>query len=203
MADAWLEALAQSPWLLPALFLLVVGDAFLIVLPSETVVVALAALWGSTGSPPLLAIVPVAAAGAIVGDTLCFTIGRRVGLDRWRWQRIGRLQRAIARVRRIVIARPASLIFTARYVPFARIAVNLTAGASGLPYRRFLPLSCAAGVMWAIYNCAVGAFFGTLLADLPILAIVVSVVIGVTIGVIVDATVARWATRRQAPAPEQ
>ena len=201
MAEAWLEALAQSPWLLPVLFLLVVGDAFLVVVPSETAVVGLAALWGATGSPPLFTVIPVAALGAIVGDTLCFSIGRRVGLDRWRWQRIGRLQRAIARVRQIVLTRPASLIFTARYVPFARIAVNLTAGASGLPYRRFLPLSGAAGVMWALCNCAVGAFFGTVLADQPILAILISVAVGVTIGVIVDAMVTRWATRPRAPAP--
>jgi membrane-associated protein len=33
--------LAQSPWLYVALFALVVGDAFLVILPSETVVVAL------------------------------------------------------------------------------------------------------------------------------------------------------------------
>ena len=33
MSDAWLQALAQSPWALPAMALLVVGDAFLVVIP--------------------------------------------------------------------------------------------------------------------------------------------------------------------------
>ena len=42
--------LASSPWLYPLVFALVVGDAFLVVLPSETVVVALGALAGATGS---------------------------------------------------------------------------------------------------------------------------------------------------------
>ena len=37
-----------SPWLFPAVFAPVVGDAFLVVPPSETVVVALGAVAGAT-----------------------------------------------------------------------------------------------------------------------------------------------------------
>ena len=197
MDDSWLTVLALSPWLLPALFLLVVGDAFLVVLPSETVVVALAALAGATGSPPLAPIVVVAAAGAIVGDALCFAIGRRAGTDRWRWQRMRPVRSAIDRARRAVLTRPAVLIFTARYVPFARIAVNLTAGASGLPLRRFLPLSAAAGIAWALYNTVVGAFFGAVLAELPVLAVAISVVVAIALGLAIDALVARALRRRE------
>lgn len=198
MDDSWLAALAISPWLLPALFLLVVGDAFLVVLPSETVVVALAALSGVTGSPPLAPIVAVAAAGAIVGDALCFAIGRRAGTDRWRWQRMRPVRAAIDRARGAVLSRPAVLIFTARYVPFARIAVNLTAGASGLSVRRFLPLSAAAGTAWALYNTIVGAFFGAVLAEVPVLAVVISVVVAIALGLAIDAIVARAIRRREA-----
>lgn len=197
MDDAWLAALAESPWLLPTLFLLVVGDAFLVVLPSETLVVALGALWGATGHPPLAAVVPVAAVGAVIGDLLCFAIGRRVGLGRWE-RGESRLTRAIARARATVLRRPASLVFTARYIPFARIGVNLAAGASGLPLRRFAPLSAAAGAAWACYNTAVGAIFGTVLAELPWLAVAVSIAVAITLGVLVDAIVARLARRRDA-----
>ena len=123
----------SAPAPLSRLFALVVGDAFLVVLPSETAVVALGALWATTGAPPLLAIVPAAAAGAVVGDGLCYLIGRRIGLDRWRWQREGRIAVAVARVRDTVQRRTAVLVFTARYVPFARIAVNLAAGAGRCP----------------------------------------------------------------------
>ena len=62
--------LASSPWLYPLVFALVVGDAFLVVLPSETVVVALGALAGATGTPWPAVLVPVAAVGAVTGD-LC------------------------------------------------------------------------------------------------------------------------------------
>jgi len=189
-----ITAIAESPWLLPALFLLVVGDAFVVVLPSETAVVALGTLVASTGSPNVAAVIGVAALGAVIGDSLCFLLGRLVGFDRWAWQRRGRVARQLERVRGTVLARPAVLIFTARYIPFARIAVNLTAGSAGLPYRRFLPLSAAAGLGWAAYNTAVGAFFGTVLGEQPILAVVVSVAVAMGVGVLVDLVVRRRAS---------
>lgn len=198
-----MQALALSPWLLPALFLLVVGDAFLVVLPSETVIVALGALAGATGSPALGPIILVAAAGAITGDGLCFALGRLAGTDRWGWQRVRPVRVAIDRARRAILTRPAVLIFTARYVPFARIAVNLTAGASGLPLGRFLPLSAAAGLAWAVYNTVVGAFFGALLADQPVLAVAISVVIAIGLGLAIDALTARAIRRREAGENDQ
>ena len=97
MDDGWVQALVVSPWLLPALYLLVVGDAFLVVLPSETLVVALGALWGATGNPPVWALIAVAALGAMTGDALCFAIGRRAGTDRWRWRAPGRQVHASVR----------------------------------------------------------------------------------------------------------
>jgi membrane-associated protein len=195
--------LASSPWLYPALFLLVVADAFLVVLPSETVVVALGALAGATGEPAILLLLPVAAAGALLGDSLCYLIGRRVGIDRWAWQRKGRIAAVLARVRRTVLVRPAVLIFTARYIPYARIAVNLSAGAVGLPLGRFLPLAAAAGTAWAIYNLTVGAVFGAVLSDAPLLAVGLSVVVAIALGITVDLVVQRVAARRatHAPAP--
>jgi membrane-associated protein len=196
VSETTLLALAGSAWLFPALFALVVGDAFLVILPSETAVVALAALAGATGTPSLALLVPVAALGAIVGDSLCFAIGRAVGHERWAWQKRGRLGAAIARARQTVLSRPAVLIFTARYIPFARIAVNLSAGAAGMRYRRYLPLSAAAGTGWALYNSAIGLVFGRALSSTPLLAIALSVVVAVALGVLVDLV----ARRRSAPA---
>lgn len=193
---AWLLDLAASPWLYPALFLLVVADAFLVILPSETVVVALGALAGATGEPSVLLLVPVAAVGAVVGDTLCYLIGRAVGIDRWAWMRRGRVASALARTRATVLKRPAVLIFTARYIPYARIAVNLSAGAVGLPLRRFLPLAALAGTAWAIYNLSVGALFGSALPGNPLLAIALSVAVAVVVGILIDLGIQALARRR-------
>ncbi|WP_350347034.1 VTT domain-containing protein [Agromyces sp. G08B096] len=197
MDDAAIAALAGSPWLAPALFALVVGDAFLVVLPSETAVVALGALWASTGAPAVWLIVAVAAAGAVCGDGLCYLIGRRVGLERWRWQREGRAGAAIARARDAVHRRTAVLVFTARYVPFARIAVNLAAGAGGVPLARYLPLSLGAGIAWAGFNTAVGAIVGRALGDQPLAAVAVSIPVAIGLGLAVDRLVGALDARRR------
>ena len=201
MDDAWIAGLAASPWLLPALFGLVVGDAFLVILPSETAVVALGAVSAATGAPAIGAIIPVAAAGAVVGDTLCYLIGRRIGLDRWRWQRVGRVAAALERVRDGVHRRTAVLVFTARYVPFARIAVNLAAGAGRVPLRRYLPLSFAAGVAWAGYNVAIGAIVGSAIRDAPLMAVGISIPIAIALGLVIDRVVAGLDARRT-PSPD-
>ncbi|MFE5673346.1 DedA family protein [Agromyces sp. NPDC056523] len=196
MHDAWLDSVIASPWLFPALFALVVGDAFLVVLPSETAVVALGALAGATGEPPLAAVVATAAVGAVAGDLTCYAIGRGVGTERWAWQRRPRVAAAIARVRATVERRTAVLVFTARYIPFARIAVNLAAGAARIPLGRYALLSLAAGIGWALYNTAVGSLVGAAIGDRPFVAIGVSVAVAIALGLTVDAAF-RLATRRR------
>ena len=95
-----------------------------------------------------------------------------------------------------MLSRPAVLIFTARYIPFARIAVNLSAGAAGLPYRRYLPLSAAAGTGWALYNTGIGLLFGTAMSDQPVLAVVISVLVAIALGVTIDLAVNRFSRSR-------
>lgn len=200
VVEPWIVELAQSAWLLPLLFVLVVADAFVVALPSETLVVALGVLSAATGSPPLWALLPVAAIGAWVGDTCCYWIGRSVGHDRWAWQGRGRLGSSLASARDAVLSRTALLIFTARYIPFARIAVNLSAGAAGVPFRRFAPLSAVAGLGWALYNTLIGVVFGTVFATTPLLAVVLSVAVAMTVGFSIDAISRRWSARRAQPA---
>lgn len=176
---------------MPAVFALVVLDAFLVVVPSETAVVALGALAASTGAPSPWLVIPVAALGAVVGDALCYAIGRSAGLDRWAWQRRPVIARALDRVRATVERRTAVLVFTARYIPFARIAVNLAAGAARIPLGRYLPLSAAAGLAWAGYNTGMGALVGSAFADQPLVAVAVSIPAAVVLGLAVDAIVRR------------
>ncbi|WP_343892083.1 DedA family protein, partial [Agromyces luteolus] len=193
----WIVAVAGSAWLFPVLFALVVGDAFLVVLPSETAVVALGAIAGATGNPALPLVIATAAVGALVGDLACYAIGRWVGVDRWAWQRRPRVAAAIDRVRATVERRTAVLVFTARYIPFARIAVNLAAGAARIPLARYAPLAAAAGIGWALYNVAVGGLVGAALGDRPLLAIAVSVAVAITLGLAVDASIRLVSARRR------
>jgi len=195
IADATLE-LASSPWIYAVVFLLTVLDAFLIIVPSETVVVALGALALSTGSPQLAVLIPVAAVAAMIGDSLTFWLGRTVGLHRFRWMRNPRVVRLLRWAGRSLDERAAAVLLTARFVPFGRVAVNLTAGASGFRYRRFLGLTAIAGVCWAAYNAVVGALFGAWFDGNPALAVVVSVAVALVLGVLVDRAGARIAAVR-------
>lgn len=195
-AIPWLDALIGSWWLYPALYALVVADAFLVVVPGEIAVAALGALAMSTDPAALWLLIPVAAAGALTGDLACYGVGRAVGLDRWRWQREGRLGAAVARVRSVALRRTAALVFTARYIPFARIAVNLSIGAARLPLRRYLPLAAGAGLAWACFQVGVGTAFGAVFREHPLLAVIASAVAALGLGLVIDRAVAAVRARR-------
>lgn len=79
--NALIEQNAAALWVLPALFLLATFDALLPPVPSDSVVITLAAFGAAHGSPHLLALGAVAAMGAFVGDNLTFTLARRSGLS--------------------------------------------------------------------------------------------------------------------------
>ncbi|MFJ6653971.1 DedA family protein [Microbacterium sp. NPDC091313] len=195
MFDDVLAQLATSPWALPLMFLLVLGDAFLVVIPGEVAVTASGALAVSTGSPPLIAVIVVAGAAALCGDLACYAIGRWVGLERWRWMRGPRVSAAFAWARARLDRRMALVLFTARFIPFARLAVNLSAGASRLPLPRYAVVAGLAALGWAAYQALVGAIVASLVPGGPVVAVIVSVVLAVGLGLAVDAVVARRGRR--------
>lgn len=196
-------ALANSPWAYPAVFLLTVADAFLVVLPSETVVAGFAALAASTGSPSLIALVPIAAVAATTGDTLTYLVGHRVGTARWKWMRKPRVSAALEWARSSLERRSATVLLTARFIPFGRIAVNLTAGATHFRYRRFLALTSVGGIAWALYNTVLGAAFGAWFHNYPVLAVICSTVVAIGLGIGIDAVTQVFSRRRLAAAAQK
>lgn len=202
MVEELLTEIAHSPWALPLLFALVLGDAFLVVVPGEAAVTALGALAVSEGRPALAAIVLVAAAAALAGDGACYLVGRTIGLQRWRWMRAPRSQAAFAWARLRLERRAALVLFTARFIPFARLAVNLTAGATRLPAPRYLAVAAFAALAWALYQALVGAVVATLVPGGPVAAVVVSVAVAVGLGLAIDAVLARRLRARRSPGAE-
>jgi membrane protein DedA with SNARE-associated domain len=193
--DDLLTAVATSPWALPLLFALVFGDAFLVVIPGEAAVTALAALSVVHGQPPIAAVVAVAAIAAFSGDAACYTIGRTICVDRWRWSRSPRVVSMRAWAKRRLARSTAAVVFTARFIPFARIAVNLTAGAERLPAPRYLGLCALAACAWAVYQSFIGAAIARLLPAYPVAAVLISIAIALLVGWALDAVL----TRRFAP----
>ena len=179
-------SLADSPLVLVALLMLVTVDGFFPPVPSETVVVALAAVGAASGTPHLALVVLVAALGSFLGDNIAFGIGRRVGVHRFRWMRGERINRVIVGAQSNLRRRPAAVILTGRFVPVGRVAVNIVAGASGMPRRRFVLLSSLSGLAWAGYSVAVGVVAGAWFGENPLLGALVAVVAALLVGVLID-----------------
>lgn len=166
--------------------LLVLGDAFLVVVPGEIAVTALGAVAMTTGTPALWAVVLCAAGAAALGDACCYLIGRVVGTERWSWMRAPRVRQALDWARRRLDRGTATVLFTARFVPFARLAVNLVAGASRIHPPRYVALVVLAATGWAAYQAAVGALVAAVVPGGPLVAVPVSVVVAVTLGLVLD-----------------
>lgn len=188
--DLPLETLT-GPWGLVAMAVLVLGDAFLVVVPGEIAVTAMGAAAVAHGTPSLAVVIAVASAAAWCGDACCYLLGRRVGTERWAWMRTPRVRRMFAWARRRLRSGTATVLFTARFVPFARLAVNVVAGASGLRPGRYLGLAAVAAAGWAAYQAAVGAVIARIVPGGPIPAILVSVAVALGLGMLVDALTTR------------
>lgn len=186
-----LSALLTGPWGLLLMAALVIGDAFTVVIPGEIAVTAVGALAVQTGHPPLWVVIAVAAVSALIGDASCYLIGRRVGTERWRWMRHPRVRAAVAGARRRLDRGTATVLFTARFIPFARLAVNLVAGAAHTPPVRYLALATVAATGWAAYQAALGAAIALLLPGGPVVTLLVSAGAAVGLGLLIDVAVSR------------
>jgi len=178
--------LAGSPWLYLIALALVVLDGFFPLFPSEAVIVALAALAATNDSPHLLPLFLTATAGAILADNATYLIGRSLGRQRVENLRLPPLTRLLGWAEKSLQTRPAMLVLVARFIPWARLAVNLTAGTVSYPYRRFAPLYVFASTLWATYNVAMGYLAGRWFSSNPLLGMILAIVFAIIVGVVLD-----------------
>lgn len=181
-----IEHSASQWWIIPLVSLFCLIDGFFLFLPSETAIVALASIATRTGEPNVYLLILGASIGAILGDNVAYFLGRTLGTTRFKWMRRPRGAKAFAWAGRELEKRGAILIFTARYVPIGRVAVNFTAGATHFPWRRFVILDGIAVVTWATYSAAMGTFAGHWVHDNPLLGVGIAIAFAVIVGIIVD-----------------
>ncbi|MDN4612492.1 DedA family protein [Arthrobacter burdickii] len=195
-------AAAEQPWVYLLVLVCCVVDGFFPPFPSESVVVGLASLVLTQGVLNPWLLILVAALGAFLGDNIAYGIGRGIGTTRFRWMRRPRMQRSFGWAGDELAKRAASLILVARFIPIGRVAVNLTAGATGYSQRRFVALTALSGTVWAGYSVGIGAVAGTWFQHNHLLGVAVAVGIAVVIGILVDRGTAfvRGATPLEAPA---
>lgn len=192
----FLMAAAGQPWAYAVVVLFCLLDGFFPPIPSETVVVAVAALAVGHGPAILGLLVVAAAAGAFLGDNIAYLMGRRMGISRFAWMRRPLMQRAFSKAGRELEQRAVSMILVARFLPVARVAVNLTAGATGYPQRKFMTVSALSATLWAIYSVAIGAVAGTWLREHPLLGLVTAMVAAGLLGILIEKIMGTFRARR-------
>jgi membrane-associated protein len=139
----------------------IVADAILPLLPSETLVIA-AAVLSAQGRLLLPLIILAAGCGALVGDNANYWIGRSLGVRAVR--RLLRGEKGRGRLRwgqEQVEEHGARLIIVARFIPGGRIATTLAAGTLEMDWRRFFAADLAGAVLWSSSIALIGYFGGS------------------------------------------
>jgi membrane protein DedA with SNARE-associated domain len=182
--NAVIDSAMSSSWALPVIFLASALDAVLVVVPSETTVIAGASL-AAAGQQNLLWVIVLAAAGALTGDHVCYLLGR-TGASRLlaRTRRRPTPRDAANRAAEILRDRGALLLVAIRFVPGGRTAATLAAGTVSYPLPRFSPLVLIGGACWAIYASLIGYLAGTAFSGNHLLAVTIGLGPGITIGLL-------------------
>lgn len=145
----------------PLLALLVGAEASGVPLPGETALIASSVL-ASDGSLSIELVIAIAAAAAIVGDSIGYLIGARFG--RRLLERPGRTSarrmEALRRGDELFARHGAKAVFFGRWIAGLRIWAAWFAGMTTMPYRRFLVFNALGGICWAICFGLIGYFGG-------------------------------------------
>ena len=164
-----------------AVLLVVAGDGVIPVLPGETALVT-AAVLAADGTLSLPLVILAGAAGAVIGDSIAFAIGRAGGgpIKRFvsRFAGPDRLEAAERMVRR----QGPALVVVGRFLPGIRIAINMSCGAGQMAYRRFLVFDIVGALLWSAQASLLGYFAGKAFAGQLWVAFVVAFAVTAVVG---------------------
>jgi len=129
--------------------------------PGETILLAGAAL-ARFGHLSIFWVISIAIAGAVLGDNAGFFIGRRGGrrlLER-HGRMLGLTRARLDQFDAFFARHGAKTVFIARFVTGLRVVGAVLAGASTLPWGRFLVFNATGALAWATTFGAVGYALG-------------------------------------------
>src|SRR5947209_5870326 len=129
---------------------------------------------------PLVGVIAAGALGALLGGTAGFAVGRWRGervlfrLGRLFRQEPGRVQELRAQFQR----HPIAPLFISRFITGLRNAAGLVAGASGVPFGRFLAVSAVAALAWSALITLEYYFAGHAILGAPTWLQIVLIIVG-------------------------
>ncbi len=168
-------------------------------LPGETALIA-ASYLAATGHLSLPLVIGSAVVGAVVGDSLGYLIGRKGG--RRFLERHGKYvhitPKKLARAEGYFARHGMKTVFFGRFIALLRVLAGPLAGASMMPYRRFLAANVAGAVSWATLIGTLSYFFGK-----PVVTLLGSIgpwaLVGLVAFVVLRYAFGRLLSRRRRP----
>jgi membrane protein DedA with SNARE-associated domain len=149
-------------------YLIIFGAAMLecaafagLLVPGESVVLA-SGFFAHQGILELDALIAAVALGAVAGDNIGYLLGARLGRE-WllkRGSRFGLRKKRLAQVEAFFQRQGPRAVFIGRFIGFARALVPFVAGASRMPYRRFVVADALGAGLWTVTFVALGYGLG-------------------------------------------
>ncbi len=153
----WLLAVnAPGVYTLVGLFVFAEDALFVgFVVPGEAAAVlgGVAAALGHVSLPAMIAVV---VAAAVIGDSVGYEVGRRLGPRLLDTRTLRRRRQRIDAAREVLARRGSSAVFLGRFIAFFRAVIPSLAGTAPMPYRRFLAFNAAGGLVWGTGFVLVG-----------------------------------------------
>jgi membrane-associated protein len=181
------EGAMGSPWVYLALLGFAALDAFFPIVPSESLVITAGVFSAANGEPNLALVIVSAGLGAFIGDHISYFIGRTAGERMMRRAKPGSKKAAAwERGHKLLTERGGVILIICRYIPGARTAITLTAGAVSYRLRSFSFFDAIAAGSWAAYSALVGYIGGEAFEDSPWKGLALGLGIALTVTALVE-----------------
>ena len=130
-------------------------------LPGETILL-FAGFLAFHGRIQLLPAILVAIAGATIGDSLGYVLGRFGGIALFNrfFRRVPWVAKRFEQAHVLFLKYGQWAVFTARFITGLRVFAGILAGIMLMPYPRFLLFNFTGAVCWALVISSVGFLFG-------------------------------------------
>jgi membrane-associated protein len=148
-------------------------------LPGDSLLIT-AGILASTGYLDLRLLIALSIGGAVMGDQVNYTIGRRLGPRLVR--RNERFQSYLERAEKFYEDHGSKTVTIARFVPVIRTFAPAVAGAARMKYLRFVAYNIAGGVLWVLTTTLLGYVLGSTIPGIDnYLLVVITVVVGLSL----------------------
>jgi membrane protein DedA with SNARE-associated domain len=134
--------------------------------PGETALIA-ASVYAAQGHLSIVAVIVVAAAGAIIGDNIGYWLGREGGrrlIERYAWVK-RQTDRVMPRAEKFFEKHGGKAVFFARFFGGIRVTGAWMAGITRMPWWRFLLWNALGGIVWATGVGLLSYYAGKAVAD--------------------------------------